>query len=198
MNVVFDFGNVIFRWDPETVIAGVFDDKSEREQVLAHFIGHDDWLELDRGSLCPDEAITRAAARTGLPAEKIGRLLERVPPSLAAINGSPELLYRVKAAGNWLYYLSNMHSASMAYLERAHRFWDVFEGGVISSRVRMIKPEPQIYAHLLSEYGLVPADTVFIDDLPVNLAAAAQFGIRTIQFIEPGQCERELRAMGCL
>ena len=198
MNVVFDFGNVIFRSDPEKVIAGVFDDKSDREQVLAHFIGHDDWLALDRGSLRPVDAISRAASRTGLPAEKFARLLERVPASLAPINGSPELLYRVKAAGNWLYFLSNMHAASIEYLERAHVFWDVFEGGVISCRVRLIKPEPQIYAHLLSEYRLDPADTVFIDDLPVNLAAAAEFGIRTIQFFEPAQCERELRTMGCL
>lgn len=198
MNVVFDFGNVIFRWDPETVISGVFEDPTEQEQVMTHFIGHDDWQALDRGSLRPDEAITRAASRTGLPTEKFARLLARVPPSLAPIKGSPELLYRVKAAGNWLYFLSNMHAASIEYLERAHVFWDVFEGGVISCRVRLIKPEPQIYAHLLSEYGLEPADTVFIDDLPVNLAAAAQFGMRTIQFIEPAQCERELRAMGCL
>ncbi|MFM9887027.1 MAG: HAD family hydrolase [Burkholderiales bacterium] len=198
MNVVFDFGNVIFRWDPVTVIAGVFEDETEQEHVMTHFIGHDDWQELDRGSLRPAEAISRAAARTGLPAEKFARLLSRVPASLAPIKGSPELLYRVKAAGNWLYFLSNMHAASIEYLERAHVFWDVFEGGVISCRVRLIKPEPQIYAHLLSEYGLAAADTVFIDDLPVNLAAAAEFGMRTIQFVEPAQCERELRTMGCL
>ncbi len=198
MNVVFDFGNVIFRWAPHMVIAGVFDQQAEREQVMTQFIGHDDWLELDRGSLRPLEAISRAASRTGLPAEKFARLLDRVPASLAAITGSPELLYRTKAAGNWLYFLSNMHHASIDHLERAHVFWDVFEGGVVSCRVRMVKPEPQIYAHLLSEYQLDPADTVFIDDLSVNLAAAAQFGMRTIQFVDPAQCERELQALGCM
>ncbi len=198
MNVVFDFGNVIFRWDPHPVIAGVFEDATERQQIMAGFIGHNDWLDLDRGSLQPAEAISRAASRTGLPAEKIARLLDRVPASLAPIKGSPELLYRTKAAGNWLYFLSNMHAASIEHLERAHVFWDVFEGGVVSCRVRMIKPEPQIFAHLLSEYRLDPADTVFIDDMPENVAAAAQVGMRTIRFVDPAQCERELQAIGCL
>jgi putative hydrolase of the HAD superfamily len=198
VNVVFDFGNVIFRWDPKRVVARVFADAAECEKVLAHFIGHDDWQELDRGTLHPADAVNRAAVRTGLPAEKIGRLLDSVPPSLAPIAGSPELLYRVKAAGHPLYYLSNMHFASIEHLERAHDFWEVFEGGVVSCRVRTIKPESAIYEHLLAQHRLDPTDSVFIDDLPVNLAAAAKFGMRTIRFIDPAQCERELKALGCL
>jgi putative hydrolase of the HAD superfamily len=198
VNVVFDFGNVVFRWEPDRVVARVFATALECEKVLADFIGHDDWQALDRGSLHPAEAVNRAAMRTGLPAEKIGRLLDSVPPSLAPIAGSPELLYRVKAAGQPLYYLSNMHFASIEHLERAHDFWEVFEGGVVSCRVGKIKPEPAIYEHLLQQYGLDPADSVFIDDLPVNLAAAAKFGMRTIQFVDPAQCERELKALGCV
>ncbi len=198
MNVVFDFGNVIFRWDPERVVARVFDRAPECEQILTQFIGHDDWQELDRGTLAPVDAINRAALRTGLPAAKIGQLLRSVPPSLATIEGSPELLYRVKSAGHPLYFLSNMHFDSIEHLERAHDFWDVFAGGVVSCRVQKIKPEPAIYQHLLQQYALDPADSVFIDDLPVNLAAAAKFGMHTIQFIDPKQCERELKAFGCL
>jgi hypothetical protein len=30
------------------------------------------------------------------------------------------------------------------YLEKAYTFWEVFEGGVISCRVHLIKPEPEI------------------------------------------------------
>lgn len=198
MNVVFDFGNVIFRWDPDRVVARFFDSPPECEKILSQFIGHDDWQELDRGTLAPSSAIDRAASRTGLPAEKIGRLLDSVPPSLATIAGSRELLYRVKAAGHPLYFLSNMHVDSIEHLERTHDFWHVFAGGVVSCRVKMIKPEPAIYALLLQQYELDPAATVFIDDLPVNLAAAAKFGMRTIQFVDPAQCERELRALGCL
>ncbi len=37
---------------------------------------------------------------------------------------------------------------------------------------------------------------MFIDDVEVNVAAAAKLGIRTIQFRDAAQCERELRSLG--
>jgi hypothetical protein len=39
---------------------------------------------------------------------------------------------------------------------------------------------------------------VFIDDTEVNLTAAAQFGMRTIKFESPAQCERQLQVLGCI
>jgi putative hydrolase of the HAD superfamily len=89
-----------------------------------------------------------------------------------------------------------MHPTSTAFLERAFTFWDVFAGKVISCRVGLCKPEPAIYAHLLERYALAGPETVFIDDLEVNLAAAAAFGIQTIKFEDPAQCARALRALG--
>jgi FMN phosphatase YigB (HAD superfamily) len=50
----------------------------------------------------------------------------------------------------------------------------------------------------LETYGLDGADTVFIDDTEVNLSAAAQFGIHTIKFESPAQCESRLQALGCI
>jgi HAD superfamily hydrolase (TIGR01509 family) len=71
-------------------------------------------------------------------------------------------------------------------------------GVVISYRGQMIKPEPAIYAYLLKRYRLEASHTVLIDDTAVNLAAAAQWGIQTIQFENPVQCERQLQALGCI
>jgi len=39
---------------------------------------------------------------------------------------------------------------------------------------------------------------VLVDDAAVNLEAAARFGIRTIRFENPEQCERQLQALGCI
>ena len=91
-----------------------------------------------------------------------------------------------------------MHVASIAHLEQAYTFWDVFTGVVISCRLHLCKPESAIYAYLLETYGLEGAHTVFIDDTEANLAAAAQFGMRTIHFESPAQCERQLQVLGCL
>jgi putative hydrolase of the HAD superfamily len=87
---------------------------------------------------------------------------------------------------------------SMEYLERAYSFWHLFTGVVVSSRVGFCKPEREIYTHLLETHLLDVSDTVFIDDVVANLDAAAELGIRTIQFLDVAQCEIELKRIGCL
>lgn len=198
MNLVFDLGGVVVRWEPEAIIASVFADPQVRAVVRAGVFGHADWLELDRGMLPREQAIARAAQRTGLAEADLDRLLRQVPPALVAIPETVDLLYRLKARGYPLFCLSNMHHASIEHLEQAYGFWEVFSGAVISCRLQLCKPEPGIYAHLLETYGLDPADTVFIDDTEVNLAAAAALGIRTIRFENAAQCESELQALGVI
>jgi 2-haloacid dehalogenase len=91
-----------------------------------------------------------------------------------------------------------MHVASIEHLEKVYTFWEVFTGVVISCRLHLCKPDPAIYAYLLETHALDGEKTLFIDDTEVNLTAAAQFGIRTIRFESPAQCERELQALGCI
>jgi putative hydrolase of the HAD superfamily len=91
-----------------------------------------------------------------------------------------------------------MHPASITYLEKTHDIWSLFDGVVISSRIQMVKPEIQIYEHLLSTYDLIAAETVFIDDLSENLAAASTLGMQTIQFMDAGQCRQDLTNLGCI
>jgi putative hydrolase of the HAD superfamily len=196
LNLIFDLGGVVVRWDPAAIIAGVFEDENLRTKVREGVFAHADWLELDRGTLDREDAIRRAAQRLVMPEAEIRRLLVAVPPSLTPISETIDLLYRLKARGYPLYCLSNMHFASIEHLEREHRFFEVFKGIVISCRLKLCKPEPAIYQHALKANGLIAKDTVFIDDVDVNIAAAAGVGIRTIHFRNTAQCERELRALG--
>jgi putative hydrolase of the HAD superfamily len=198
VNIVFDFGGVVFTWEPEVLIAKAFADPAVQAIIRAEVFGHADWLALDRGTLPRQEAIVRAAGRTGLAASTIAALLQQVPTALVAIPATVDLLYRLKARGHRLFYLSNMHVASIEHLEKVYTFWDVFDGGVVSCRIHFIKPEPEIYTYLLQMYALNGADTVFIDDVEVNLAAAATFGIQTIKFENAAQCASQLQALGCL
>ena len=198
MNLVFDLGGVVVRWDPDAIVAGVFSDPAMRAKVKRGVFEDPDWLELDRGTLGREEAIARAAKRTGVAVDEIKRLLHAVPPSLVLFPDTVDLLYRLQRQGHPLYCLSNMHFASIEYLEQTHTFWDVFKGRVISCRLQLCKPEAGIYEHLLQTYGLEPAKTLFIDDVQKNLDAAAKLGIKTLRFENAAQCERELRKLELL
>jgi len=198
LNIVFDLGGVVFTWEPERIVACVFSDPEVRTRVRVGIFEHEDWLALDKGTLDPQEAIRRGADRTGLPVSEVARLMRYVPEALVPIPETLDLMYRLKATGHRIYCLSNMHAASIVHLEERYSFWDVFEGCVISCRIRMMKPEPEIYRHLLDRFGLVPDETAFIDDREANLRPAGALGIRIIEFEGAEQCARELREMGCL
>jgi putative hydrolase of the HAD superfamily len=198
LNIVFDLAGVVVRYDQAALIAEVFPDPTMHATVRADVIGHVDWLALDRGTLSQPDAIVRAAHRTGLSATDIAQLFAQMSAAWVPIAGTVDLLQRLHAKGHPLFCLSNMHVASIAYLEQTYTFWDVFTGVVISCRVQLIKPEPAIYAYLLERYGLEASQTVFIDDTVINLEAAAQWGIQTIRFENPVQCARQLQALGCI
>ena len=91
-----------------------------------------------------------------------------------------------------------MHHSSIDYLEQEHKLDGLFDGMVVSCRIRMVKPEPEIYDYLLETHALAASDTVFIDDTELNVVAAASRGIRAIRFENVGQCRRALAELGAL
>ena len=198
MNIVFDLGGVVFRWQPEKIIRHFFHDSKQQNLVRSEIFSHVDWIELDRGTIETDQAVIRGAARTGLPHARVKELLDAVPRFLTPIEETIALISAIRRSTHKLFVLSNMHPASITYLEKTHDIWSLFDGVVISSRIQMVKPEIQIYEHLLSTYDLIAAETVFIDDLSENLAAASTLGMQTIRFMDADQCKQDLMNLGCI
>ena len=196
LNVVFDLGGVLLTWDPSAIVASVFDDEHDRALVLDIVFGHEDWQDLDRGFMDASAAIERAVSRTGLPLPKLQALFETRPRSLVPIPATVELLSQVRAAGHPVYALSNLHSASLECIEGTYDIFGLLAGRVVSCEVGTCKPESAIYRHLLEGFGLDPASTVFIDDMQVNLDAAAAAGLRTVLFTSAEQCCRDLESLG--
>lgn len=198
MNVVFDLGGVVFDWAPDALLRREFEDSAVRELIREHILLHQDWVELDRGTIALGDAIDRGAARTGLATDQVADFFAAVPRSLKPKEETIRLIRSVRSAGHRVFVLSNMAHASIDYLEENHAIWDLFDGCVISCRVNKVKPESQIYDHLLEAFDLQASQTIFIDDMAENVAAASVRGIRPIQFSDPVQCRRELQELGCL
>ena len=124
--------------------------------------------------------------------------MAQVPFGLVPIRDSVRLARAVKENGHQVFVLSNMHVASIERLEKEYAFLDMFDGKVISCRVHMVKPDREIYEHLLKQFGLAEGKTVFIDDTALNVEAASVLGITGIRFESPGQCRDALKEIGCI
>lgn len=193
-NVIFDMGGVLLRWDPPTFISTVVPDPAQQALVRREIFEHPEWHEFDRGSITVDHAVERFGQRAGLSPDQMRSLLGAANASLQPIPGSIELVEDLAAAGVHLYLLSNMPVSTFEYLTKHHAFFKHFRELVISGAILMIKPEPAIYKHLVAKTGIVPAESVFVDDLLKNIVAARECGLHAIQFSSADATRAELRA----
>ncbi|MEG0008352.1 MAG: HAD family phosphatase [Aeromonas sp.] len=187
MAIIFDLGRVVVSWDPVAIVSSVMG-PAEAEILADRLFNHPDWLEVDRGTLSLHTMARQAEARTGLSAAQNLAILQAVPASLLPDPAMVRLIEELHGAGHVLYALSNMGHASIDWLEQHQPFWRFFSGKVVSARVRMMKPEPDIYRYLLVSFDLKAEDCLFIDDSAANVAAAEALGLRGLLFTDAKMC----------
>jgi len=192
-NVVFDMGGVLLEWNPASTIAELYPDTAIQAVIRQQMFEHADWHEFDRGTLTYEDAVQHFAKQTGRSPDETRRLIHATRESLRPITGTVELLDQLAAGGVHLYLLSNMPVSTFDYLVKQHKFFGHFKHLVISGAILLVKPEPAIYKHLVEQTGIVPAESVFIDDLLKNVIAARECGFHAIQFSDPESCREQLR-----
>lgn len=203
--LIFDFGAVLFDWQPAELLAHVLPDRAASPELAAHwrqqfFQGYEgDWGEFDAGLVEVADLVPRIARRTGLTEAEVRRVVDAVPPALQPLSATWALVRRLKAAGHRLYFLSNMPAPYADYLERVHApLLGQFDGGVFSARVRLRKPQPAIFELALARFGLAPHEAFFIDDHPANIEAAQALGLAGHLFTQAQGLEAALLARGLL
>lgn len=204
--LVFDFGGVLFNWQPKCLIQSVLPQHARNdEQALAlaanvfqSFVPGSDWSEFDRGVLSWDDVRDRIAARTGLPAGDVHSLMAAIPPHLAPMADTVSWLQQLADAGTRLHYLSNMPRPYADFLQAEHGFLQHFQSGVFSCDVQQVKPNADIFHTAASQFGLEPEAIVFIDDNIHNVSTARTLGWRAVQFVDATQCQAELARLGWL
>lgn len=72
---------------------------------------------------------------------------------------------------------------------------DLFDVVIESSKVGLRKPDPLIYRMACDELEVGADETVFLDDLGINLKPAREMGMRTIKVTDPFMALRELEGI---
>ena len=201
MNIVFDFGGVLFRWHPASFLARVWPQRvADVEQgavVAAEFFENygGDWGAFDQGLIDADTVIARISTRTGWPAAEIAQVVAAVPDELQLQTDTAALITELKQAGHRLFYLSNMPEPYADHLEQAHPLREWFEAGVFSGRVKHSKPRAEIFRIASERFGLMPEACVFLDDHPANIEAARALGWQAQLFTTAAQARQDLAAL---
>ncbi len=195
--VVFDIGNVLLKWDPRFLFRELLSDEAAVEHFLTEICPPSWNLEQDRGRSWADGVRIQSELypeHAPLIEAWNQRWHETVP---GPVEGMPALVEELVAAGIPLHIISNFSAEKFNEIRQRYKpLFACFREIVISAHVRLVKPQPEIFEHLLSRTGLKPQACVFVDDIKAYAQAAEQAGMRGLVFRGEAPLRQELIALG--
>lgn len=194
--IIFDIGNVLTAFAWRTFLESFGFDQEAEKKVCAATVENPFWCECDRGILT-DEEILEGFIRNEPTVEKeLRRFYENLHGIVTRVDYAIPWIQELKQKGCQVLVLSNFSEKGWRENQDALDFMEYVDGGIISCREKLIKPDPAIYRLLLSRYNLIAEECVFLDDTKVNVTAAEEVGIHGILFENLEQAKEDLKKLG--
>ncbi|MDR2086115.1 MAG: HAD family phosphatase [Dysgonamonadaceae bacterium] len=185
-NIVFDLGGVIITLDrPEAVRRFKEAGLENAEELLDAYHQKGIFLDLEEGRLSKEEFYDAVRKEAGCPVSNeaidYGWLgfLKEVPPYKL------KMLEDLKAQGYHVYLLSNTNPIIMswaytpAFSKGGKSIDEYFDKLYLSYQIGYTKPAPEIYDFLIKDSGIVPSESLFIDDGIANIERGRKMGMKT-------------------
>ena len=190
--VIFDIGNVLtdFAWKEmykEKGLGGETFDRVAKATVQSPY-----WCELDRGIMTFSEVMDKFVSLDSEMEDEIRRVLADMHGIVTGRSYAVPWVCSLKKQGLKVYVLSNFSEKIWKECIDALEFFEFTDGGIISYKEHLIKPDQAVYQLLLERYGLCADECVFIDDLEENIETARTLGINGIVFENYEQAKNEL------
>lgn len=193
-NLIFDFGNVLVRWEPQRVYLPYFGgDEAQYWYFWRHVCNPELRNRIDAGedqqqcinsqkALFPDYAA---------PLEMFITDWEETLPG--EMPGMRELLQQLKADPRYrIFGLTNWSMETFPLARKKFEILQMIDNYVVSGDVKLVKPDPAIFHLALDRFGIRADETTFIDDNPDNVEAAKQLGMDGIVFTNAASLRAEL------
>ena len=191
-NIIFDFGGVVLDIDPQlTVNEFVKLGFTSFEKLMSSEFSEEIIAKFERGILTPE--LFRARLKSFLELDVTDQEIDDAWNSL--LYDIPreriEIIEKVKEKYN-IYLLSNSNEIHYDLFVRDlqlrfgyREFDELFHKAYFSFDLHLLKPNPEIYEFVMNQHGLVPEETLFIDDKVENIRAARNLGLKTYQLEKP-------------
>ena len=177
---LFDIGKVLLDFDFESSLSKLLPaDHPDPAASLGKLLEKKD--ELERGRISADDFTTwgiEIICSKATPAEFHSAWRNIFTPNAPMWDAVRSLA----AADHRLILFSNTSAIHCPWVFSAYPEFSLFQGSILSFETDSIKPHPEIYHQAIDKYSLIPENTLYIDDLPANIATGKAFGFRTHQY----------------
>lgn len=176
-NFIFDMGEVLFHFRPKEFVAR-YNLNEDDANLLRHKIFEEEyWTMLDWGYTTEEELIQHVCKEVPERLHQTVRdLILRWDDPIIPIEGMADLVKDLKDRGYGIYLLSNAGPRHKEYFSKIPGS-EYFDGIVVSSYEKLIKPDMEIFKLTLNRFGLKADECFFIDDNQANVCGARLVGI---------------------
>jgi len=197
--VVFDVGNVLYGWDPDSFLVRQIADDDARMRLIeeADIYG---WHETLDGGRPYDEAAAELSEKFPEYAALIAAWGERFGETITdPVPGVHEIVAELDEKGVPLYAITNFSADFWKpFHEKEHVFFAHFRDIIVSGEVKLLKPDAAIYYLALDRFRLRPDEALFIDDRRMNVFGAEAVGMKAHLFTDAQDLRIRLEAEGLL
>ena len=195
-HIVYDIGRVLVHYDATIPFKRIIPDDEKRDWFLSEVCSHAWNYEQDRGRPWK-EAEAEAIARHPEEADNIRAFRanwhEMVPYSY---DDSVALFKSLLSAGWDVTMLTNFAPDTFSECRARYPFLNESRGITVSGKIRLVKPDREIFEHHAKNFGLTPEATLFIDDTAVNVEGAKSAGWQAVQFTDAETLKRDFAKLG--
>ena len=181
-NIIFDMGRVLLQFEPYVSLNEYCKNEEDKELIYKELFKGPEWIMGDEGKITNGQRYELVKQR--IP-ERLHQTLKLVVENwdmcMEPVEGALEFHKLVKEKGYHIYILSNACNRFFHYFPK-HYDLNSFDGVVVSSDVKMIKPNSEIYQYILKTYHLNPEESLFVDDMKENIEAAGKAGMKGFLF----------------
>ena len=185
-NIIFDLGGVILNIDPQLTIdafrnLGWKDFYEEQNQSL----NKDLFFNFEKGNSSPGEF--RDSVRQTIKCQIDDIDIDKAWTAMILDIPEERIRYLEELKMSYrIFLLSNTNEIHRIKFHKnfdedyGYSFYDLFERNFYSHEMGMRKPDPGIFIQVMKEAGLVPGQTLYIDDMEENIKAAEILGMNVL------------------
>ncbi len=195
-NIVFDIGNVLADFRIKEFLAQKGFDAPTIRRIIKASVLSPYWEQFERADITEEEAIAAFIRLDPEMESALRRAYANISGMLTVRDYAAPWIRTLNDWGYKTYYLSNYSRKAYEECGDSLSFMAYMEGGLLSFRERMTKPDPAFYTRFLERFSLKAEECVFIDDTEQNVAAARRLGFLGIVFTSFQDAVRALEELG--
>ncbi|PLX88588.1 MAG: hypothetical protein C0619_12420 [Desulfuromonas sp.] len=187
--VVFDVGRVLIDFSYETLIK-VLSRQGATVSTVDEFTSQVDLVPYEHGEISDRQFLQNLNALLIDPLSEQA-LSDAWKDLFTPIDEMLDLAARLKSHCG-VYLISNTSNMHWQHLLQTYRLADVCHDHLASYQVGVMKPAPEIFAIACDRFNLTPEQTVFVDDMKVNVDGAIDCGWHGIHHQDVAGTRRQL------